>query len=315
MTLIEAVPNFSEGRDERVVEGIVAAARSGGAVAGGGVAGGAAWLLDRTSDGDHNRSVLTLAGAPEDVEEAVMRAAATAVERIDLRTHRGGHPRIGALDVAPFVALREIDRETLVERVRAFGERLWRDLGTPVYFYGWAAGEKGRRLEEVRRGGFEALAADGGRTRRPDIGGPAPHPTAGATAVGARPYLIAFNVSLETSDPGPARRIARQVRESSGGYRAVKALGLELPSSGRTQVSMNLTDFQTTSPKTVFERILAEAAAEGVAVVESELIGLIPEAALEGTSGEELRIKGFDPSRMILERRLAALSEQGENFA
>ena len=297
--LIEAVPNFSAA-DVDVVDALADA-----------VAGVAdVRLLDRTADLDHNRSVLTLVGSPVGVVRALSRAAAVAVERIDLRSHRGAHPRMGALDVAPFVAIRKVSVARLVSVARGFGEQLWRELQVPSFFYGLAAKRPEReRLETIRKGGFEALVADGGRSRVPDIGGPGPHPTAGATAVGARPFLIAFNVNLATTDVGPAKRIARAVRASSGGYPEVKALGLELPTQGVTQVSMNLTDFRVTPPRTVFERIEKEARAAGVEVMESELIGLIPEAALAGTSGKALRIRDFNPERMILERRLAVLFE------
>lgn len=297
--LVESVPNFSTA-DPAVVDALIEAVSSMEAI-----------VLDHSADQDHNRAVLTLAGPPAAVAEALMRAAAVAVDRIDLRSHRGAHPRMGALDVAPFVAVRGITEAQLVERARAFGRRLWDELRVPAYFYGSAAlREERSRLEDIRRGGFEALAADAGRTRPPDVGGPAAHATAGAAAVGVRPFLIAFNVNLATPDVGVARSIARRIRESSGGYPAVKALGLELPSSGLTQVSMNLTDFRKTPPKTVFDRIVAEAASAGVETVESELIGLIPEAALNGTSGEKLLIRGFDAERMIFERRLASLMVQ-----
>jgi len=286
--IVEIVPNFSEGRDRERVARLADAVGSAAGVR----------LLDKTLDADHHRSVITAAGPPEGVEEGLFEAARIAVAEIDLNRHEGVHPRIGAMDVAPFVAVRDIDRERLVGRARAFGRGLAEQLGLPVFFYGHAAtSPETERLEFVRREAF--------RTIRPDCGGPDPHPTAGAVAVGVREFLIAFNVQLATEDVRVARGIARSIRESSGGLAAVKALGLELPAEGCTQVSMNLTDYRTTPPATVVERIRDEAKRAGAGVIDSELIGLIPEAALRGTSGEELGIRDWDPDRMVFERRLA----------
>ncbi len=296
---LECVPNFSAGRDPEVVAELHRAIAGAEGV----------HLLDRTADTDHNRSVFTFAGEPAAVSGALFAAARVAVERIDLRRHAGVHPRIGALDVAPFVPLEQTPRDAAIAAAHAFGERLWRELAVPVYFYGRAARSPARQaLERVRRGGFEGLAAAVANdpSRRPDIGGPELHPSAGATAVGVRPLLVAFNVNLDTSDPRPARRIARLVRESSGGYPAVKALGLELQRAGLTQVSMNLVDYRITSPSTVFERIVEEARRDGVRVSGSELIGLIPAAALEPLGPDRLRIAGFTPDR-VLENRLRAV--------
>ena len=295
---IECVPNFSEGRRPDVLAALGGAISSAQGV----------YLLDRTADVDHNRSVFTFAGEPGPVGEALLAAARVAVERIDLRDHTGVHPRIGALDVAPFVPLEGTSWAATIGAAQAFGERLWRELEVPAYLYGWAARAPSRaRLENVRRGGFEGLSAAvlDEPERRPDIGGPGLHPSAGATAVGARQFLVAFNVNLRTSDVSVARRIAQLVRESSGGYPAVKALGLELEDSGLTQVSMNLTDYEETSPSTVFERIRDEAAQDGVEIAGSELIGLIPEAALEPLGPEGLWIRNFSPDR-ILENSLRA---------
>lgn len=293
VSLLECVPNCSEGRDRVFLAHVrEAVSRVRGAA-----------LLDVTADADHHRSVFTLAGAPEAVCEALFEIAKLAVERIDLRGHVGQHPRMGALDVAPFVPLGDMTDAEAIAAARRFALRLWEQLRVPSYFYALAATVPGReRLEDVRRGGFEALLA-GDPSRLPDVGGPRIHPTAGATAVGVRRPLIAWNVELATADAAPAKRIARMIRESSGGFPAVKALGLALPSRRTAQVSMNLVDYERTAPQAVFERISALAAAEGVAVIDSELIGLIPRKALGQDGGEGLRIRGFNPS-MILENRI-----------
>ena len=296
---IECVPNFSEGHDIVVLQAL---ARAIGETDG-------VHLLHQTADIDHNRSVFTFVGEPEPVARALLAAASVAVERIDLRRHRGVHPRIGALDVAPFVPLEGAGWDVAIEAACSFAERLWLERGVPVYYYGRAARSAEReRLENIRKGGFEGLsvAALEDPARRPDVGGPGLHPSAGASAVGARQFLVAFNVNLRTPDVSVARRIAQTIRTSSGGYPAVKALGLELEHAGLTQVSMNLTDYQTTSPSTVFERICAEAASAGVEVAGSELIGLIPAAALEPLGPAGLRIEDFSVDR-ILENRLRAV--------
>ena len=293
ISLLECVPNCSEGRDPTFLDDVRDAVRRVAGVA----------LLDSTADWDHHRSVLTMAGAPEAASEALFEVAKLAVERIDLRGHNGTHPRMGALDVAPFVPLGAMSDKEALEAARCFAARLWGELQVPSYFYGLAATVPGReRLEAVRRGGFEALLA-GDPSRVPDVGGPRIHPTAGATAVGVRRPLIAWNVELATADPAPAKRIARMIRESSGGLPAVKALGLALPTRHTTQVSMNLVDYERTGPQAVFARIGELAAAAGVAVIDSELIGLIPKKALGQDGGEGLRIRGFNPS-MILENRI-----------
>ena len=286
--LVEVVPNFSEGRDRAVVDRLAAAVSSPPSVS----------LLDQTMDSDHHRSVVTAVGPPEAVEEGLLEAARVALQEINLNIHQGAHPRIGALDVAPFIPVQGIAWDELIARVHAFGRRVAAELELPVFFYGRAATSPERaRLEVIRRGAFSTLA--------PDLGPSQPHPTAGGVAVGARDFLIAFNIQLATRNLSVARRIARSIRESSGGLPAVKALGLDLPAEGCTQVSMNLVDFRTTSPAAVFARVCEEARAANVEVLDSELIGLIPEAALAGTSGEQLRIRNWNPDRMIFERRLA----------
>lgn len=292
-SILECVPNCSEGRDAAFLEAVRDAVGQIGGVA----------LLDFTADPDHHRSVFTMAGAPDPVADAMFAVATLAVERIDLRSHEGKHPRMGALDVAPFVPIGDMSDREAIQAAQRFAQRLWEQLGVPSYFYGLAATAPEReRLENVRRGGFEALLANP-PSRVPDMGGPGVHPTAGATAVGVRKPLIAWNVELAAADVAPAKRIARAIRESSGGLPAVKALGLALPSRGATQISMNLVDYERTAPQQVFDRISELAAAEGVAVVDSELIGLIPRKALGRDGGEGLKIRGFAPS-MILENRI-----------
>lgn len=292
-SILECVPNCSEGRDPAFLRDVREAVSCVQGVA----------LLDSSADPDHHRSVFTIAGAPDAVPEALFEIAKLAVARVDLRAHKGKHPRMGALDVAPFVPMGDMTAEQAIQAARQFAQRLWAELGVPSFFYGLAAMTPGReRLEDVRLGEFEALVQGDG-SRLPDVGGPRVHPTAGATAVGVRKPLIAWNVELATADVQPARRIARMIRESSGGLPAVKALGLALPTRGTTQVSMNLVDYERTGLRTVLDWIDQLAAAEGVTVVDSELIGLIPRKALGQDGGEGLRIRGFNSS-MILENRI-----------
>ncbi len=294
--LIECVPNFSEGRDESSIDALVSVIDS--------VPGSA--VLHRTSDADHNRSVITFAGTTESVVESAVRAARVAAERIDLNRHTGVHPRLGALDVLPFVPLAGATLAQCAEIAHEAGQRIWQELRIPVYFYEAAALHASRvKLEDVRRGEFEALRRRGEEAvnKRPDLGGPALHPTAGAVIAGARKLLIAFNVVLKSTNIVIAKSIARRIRASSGGFPGVKALGLPLQSRGLVQVSMNLTDLEQTPPRIVYAEIARLAAEANVEIEESELIGLIPRKALENTSPEELRLKDFDEER-ILENRL-----------
>jgi len=296
---VECVPNFSEGRDEEVIAALERAVTSASGVL----------LLDRHTDRDHNRTVLTLAGPPSSVLEAALRACEAAVAQIDLTTHEGRHPRIGAIDVLPFVPLEGTSLESCAALAHQAGEAIWRRFRVPVYFYEAAALQPERReLAAIRRGGFETLLEDARReaARAPDIGGPGLHPTAGATAVGARKFLVAWNVNLETDKVAAARRIAGRIRESSGGFPRVKALGLYLASRGRAQVSMNLTDFEKTGLAEVFLAIEQEARRLGVEVSGSELVGLIPEMALPAAGGVDLRWEHFSPDS-ILEHRLRSL--------
>jgi glutamate formiminotransferase len=258
--LVECVPNFSEGRDLGIIDQIAAAATRAGAA-----------LLDRTSDADHNRSVLTLAGPPETIAAAAFAAVKKAADLIDLRSHSGVHPRIGAADVVPLVPLEDISLPECAALAWRVGERIWTELGIPVYFYEAAA----RRTECAD---LAAIRRAAGRLP-PDLGGK-PHPTAGACVVGARKFLIAFNVDLDTTDLRIAQEIARRVRARSGGLACVKALGLFLESRGRAQVSMNLVDYEVTPLDAAFDAVRAEANRLGVAVAGTEIIGLVPRDAI-----------------------------------
>jgi glutamate formiminotransferase len=297
--MVECVPNFSEGRNVEVVDSLE---RAIGSVSG-------TMVLHRTSDVDHNRSVITFAGEAASVAESAFRATAAAQQLIDLRSHSGVHPRVGALDVLPFVPLEGSTLDDCIELAHRTGERIWRELAIPVYFYEAAARRPERRkLEDIRRGQFEGLCGQApvDESREPDVGGPGLHPSAGAVIVGARTFLIAFNINLRTEDVGVAREIARCIRASSGGLPAVKALGLALPSRGLVQVSMNLTDFQQTGLETVFETVARLAAERGVDVEESELIGLTPRAAMERAAAGFLKLGSFDTQRVV-ENRLESL--------
>jgi glutamate formiminotransferase len=294
--LIECVPNFSEGRDVARVDAICEAIS--------GVAG--VLLLHHTSDPDHNRTVVTFAGDREAVVEAAVRAARKASELIDLNRHRGVHPRLGALDVLPFVPLEGATLELCAEIAHQAGSRIWSELRIPVYFYQAAATRPDRvQLEDVRRGQFEYLreAVLVDETRQPDLGGPALHTTAGAVIAGARKLLIAYNINLKTSDLEVARFIARRVRASSGGLPAVKALAVPLESRGLVQVSMNLTDYEITPPHAVYAEVSRLAASRGVEVAESEVVGLMPRRAIEMAAAEMLKLSRFD-TQAILENRI-----------
>lgn len=289
----ECVPNFSEGRAAKRLYRLEEAMRATGVK-----------LLDRHSDPDHHRSVFTFAGQLDSIRRAVLASAAVAVEEVDLRCHRGRHPRVGALDVVPLVPLGETRRSACLDLARDLGDRLWRELRVPVYYYGSAAVQSSRtKLEAVRNLGFEKLSrlAQSGEVR-PDVGGPALHPSAGACCIGVRDYLVAFNVQLAGQDDRAARQIARLIRESSGGLPGVKALGIYLESAGVAQVSMNLTKLGRTPVFAAYDAVCAEAGRLGASVLDSELVGLVPRAAL-GSEPGRLRIKGFC-SRMILEERL-----------
>ena len=289
--MVECVPNFSEGRDFSKIAALTQAIASVARVV----------VLHRTSDADHNRSVITFVGSCGMVEEAALRAADAALRLIDLRQHRGVHPRLGALDVLPFVPLDGSTLEECVELAHRVGERIWRELRIPVYFYEAAAKRPDRKqLEEVRRGEFESmLQACGDVSKRPDVGGPGLHPTAGAVIVGARKFLIAFNINLRTDDLEVAKDIARRIRSRGGGLPCVKALGLPLASRGMVQVSMNLTDYEQTGLDVVFQLVSRLAAERGVEIEESELIGLAPRKAWEQAAAGFLKVRDFDSQRIV----------------
>jgi glutamate formiminotransferase len=293
--LVECVPNFSEGRDPVVVSALASAVAETPGVA----------LLDRSMDPDHNRCVLTFAGAPEAVAEAAVRAIATARDRINLARHKGVHPRLGAADVVPFVPLAGMSLADAAALAVRTGERVWSELGIPVYLYEAAARRPERkRLENVRRGGFERLRdlSSTGERYQPDIGGPPLHPTAGAAILGARRFLVAWNVMLRSADLAAAKAIAQAIRESSGGLACVKALGLMLESRGVAQVSMNLTDYERTPIRAVYRALEAAARAQGVAIEAAELIGLIPEAAWQDAVAAGIPFRDFGPQRVVEQR-------------
>jgi glutamate formiminotransferase len=299
-SLIECVPNISEGRDKPLIDALEGSITS--------VPG--TLLLHRTSDPDHNRSVFTFAAPPEAAIEAAVRAAAKSAELIDLNLHRGVHPRVGALDVFPFVPLGEMNLADCVTFARAAGSRIWRELGIPVYFYEAAAVRPDRvKLEDVRRGQFEGLREsallDG--TKAPDLGGPGLHPTAGAVIIGARKMLIAYNINLKSTDLELAKSIARRIRASNGGLYGIKALGLLLSSRGLVQVSINVTDFEKTPVHVVYLEVERLAAAHGVEIEESELIGLMPRKALEMAAAGMLKLANFESQR-IIENRIETMS-------
>jgi glutamate formiminotransferase/formiminotetrahydrofolate cyclodeaminase len=300
--IVECVPNFSEGRDAAKIAEIVAAIRTVEGIL----------LLDVHLDADHNRSVITFAGEPEAVLEAALRAARRAVDLIDLNDHVGEHPRLGALDVLPFIPLRNVTMDECVALARRAGERLARELKIPVYLYEQAALRPERRdLADVRRGEFEGLREGIVKDpqRAPDFGEPRLHPTAGATAVGARRILIAYNINLATDDLVIARRIARAVRGRDGGLRYLKALGIELRGRGIVQVSMNLVDYECTPVPRVFEAVRREAERYGVGIVGSEIVGLIPQAALDAAADYYLRLENFSAGQVLEARLNAAMTE------
>jgi glutamate formiminotransferase len=264
-------------------------------------------LLDRESDADHNRSVLTFVGPPAAVADAAFRAVEKAASLIDLTRHQGAHPRIGAADVVPFIPIEGVTLEDCVRLAERVGGEIWNKLRIPVYFYEAAARRPERvNLENIRRGQFEALLKEMGTApeRHPDVGDAICHPTAGATVVGARKFLIAYNINLGTADVGIAKKIAKTIRFSSGGLRYVKAMGVALASRNLAQVSINLTDFEQTPMHLVFETVRREAERHGVAVVGSEIVGLIPRKALEMSAEYFLRYENFSP-QLVLENRIA----------
>ncbi|MBV9266253.1 MAG: glutamate formimidoyltransferase [Acidobacteriaceae bacterium] len=298
--LVECVPNISEGRDPARVDTVERAIASAPGVL----------ILHRTSDADHNRSVITFAAPPDTVVEAALRAVSAAAKLIDLRSQSGVHPRLGALDVLPFVPLQGLTIADCIQLAHHAGQRIWNELAIPVYFYEAAATRPDRvRLEDVRRGEFELLRerAPIDPLKAPDIGGPELHPTAGAVVVGARKILIAYNVNLNTADLQLAKDIANRIRARNGGFPGVKALGLPLASRGLVQVSMNITDFEASPVHVIYAEVARLAALAGVEIVESELIGLMPKKAVEMAAAGLLKLSDFHSSRVI-ENRVDELS-------
>jgi glutamate formiminotransferase len=299
MLPLEAVPNFSEGRDRGTIDALAEALSQH------------AELLDVHADVDHNRSVFTLVGKEEGIENALVAGVDVARSRIDLRGHEGAHPRVGAADVVPVVPLEPID----IERARAaalrVGERIGRELALPVFLYGELGGGKGPAF--FRRGGVPELTrrVEEGELR-PDYGPPRLDAAAGAVLVGARPPLVAFNVNLRAAEVEVAREIAAVVREGGGGFPGVRALGLDLPERGHVQVSMNVEDHEAAALHEILERVEAEAAARGAEVIGSELVGLMPAAAAAAAAGAMLRIEGFDASRVV---ELRLLGREGRRMA
>ena len=294
--LVECVPNFSEGRDKSKVNAILEAMKMDGV-----------YLLDREMDADHNRCVITLVGDPVHIAEAAIRGVGKAAELIDLTKHTGAHPRLGAADVIPFIPIEGVTLEDCVAIARRVGEEIWKRFKVPVYLYESAAQRPERQnLENVRRGQFEGIREDvkTDPARKPDFGDAALHPTAGATVVGARKFLVAYNVYLNTPDVEIAKKVAKSVRFSNGGLRHVKGMGVSV--RGLAQVSMNLTDTDQTPIARVFEYVKREAARYGVLPLSSEIVGLIPKKALEDAAEWFLQVENFDSS-LILENRLAGV--------
>jgi glutamate formiminotransferase / formiminotetrahydrofolate cyclodeaminase len=295
-TLVECVPNFSEGREKSKVDAIVEAMKLDGV-----------YLLDREMDADHNRCVITLAGERDAIQEAAIRGVGKAAEVIDLNQHQGAHPRLGAADVVPFIPIEGVSIEDCVAMSRNVGAEIWKRFQIPVYLYEAAATTPERQnLENIRRGQFEGIRDEiaSNPARKPDFGEPRLHSTAGACVVGARKFLIAYNIFLNTEAVEVAKRVAKAVRFSSGGLRFVKAAGFLV--RGQAQVSMNLTDFEQTPIHRVFEAVRSEAARYGVMPVSSEIVGLVPKKALEHAAEWFLQVEHFDSS-LILENRLAAI--------
>src|ERR1700734_3089997 len=299
--IVECVPNFSEGRDQAKIDAIVAAMREVSGV----------YLLDRESDADHNRCVITLAGEPEAVAEAALRGVGKASELIDLTKHTGAPPRLCATDGVPFIPVEGIAIEDCVALSKKIGREIWERFKIPVYFYEAAAQRPERaNLENIRKGQFEGLLAEVPKNpdRAPDIGNAALHPTAGATVVGARKFLVAYNINLNTPDLEIAKKIGKNIRFSNGGLRYVKAMGVDLRARNLAQVSINMTDFEQTPLHRVFEMVKREAERYGVAIVGGEIVGLIPKRAIEITADFYLQLENFSPAQVFENRMEASLS-------
>src|SRR5215468_756875 len=299
--LIECVPNFSEGRDAAKVEALVHVMSSVPGV----------YVLDREMDADHNRCVITLAGEPDAVGEAAILGVGKALELIDMTTHKGAHPRVGATDVVPFIPVDGVSIEDCVALARRVGNEIWKRYRIPIFFYEAAAIRPERvNLENVRRGQVEGLREElkKNHDRQPDIGEPKVHPTAGVTVVGARKFLIAYNVNLNTSDISIANKIAKAIRFSSGGLRYVKSMGVELKGRNVAQVSINLTDFEQTLMHRVYEMVKREAERYGVIPLGTEIVGLVPKKAIEMAADYFLQLENFSPAQVFENRLADALS-------
>jgi glutamate formiminotransferase len=294
LKIVECVPNFSEGRRKDVIEKILGEIR--------GVEG--AKLLDSEPDADHNRCVVTFVGEPDAAKEAAFRAIKKAAELIDMDAHKGEHPRMGATDVVPFIPVKGVTMDECIRLANELGERVGRELGIPVYLYESAARRPERKnLADVRKGEYEGIKAEieTNPARKPDYG-PSKMGKAGATVIGARPYLVAYNVNLATTDLSVAKAIAKKIREKDGGFPRVKALGFDIKEKGYVQVSMNLCDYTATGIKTVFDAISVEAAARGVKVLNSEIIGLLPAEALIDVAVGYLNVSPFSKDQVIENR-------------
>jgi len=297
MKLVECVPNFSEGRRPEVIDEIVGAMTGVGGVT----------LFDKEMDADHNRAVITITGEPEAVLEGVFRGIATAKDLIDLTTHEGEHPRMGATDVVPFVPVRDMTMDECVDLAKRLGERVGEELGIPVFLYEHAATRPSRQnLAKVRKGQFEGLRDEIGTNpeRDPDFGPKKIHPTAGAVAVGAREFLVAYNINLGTSDLSIAKTIAKSIRLSGGGLKYVKAMGFEIKDRGIVQVSINMVNYKGTPLFRVFEMVKSEAERYGVPVIGSEIVGVVPVDALIDCAEFYLRLESFQREQ-VFENRLA----------
>jgi len=295
--LIECVPNFSEGRDPAKVDALIQTMSKVPGV----------WVLDYEMDADHHRCVITLAGEPDAVAEAALQGTGKAVELIDMTQHTGAHPRVGATDVVPFIPVEGVSLEECVALARRVGQEIWKRYRIPVFFYEAAATRPDRvNLENIRRGQFEGLREElkKNHDRQPDVGEPKLHPTAGVTVVGARKFLVAYNVNLNTSDVGIANKIAKAIRFSSGGLRYVKSMGVDLKARNIAQVSINLTDYEQTPMHRVYEMVKREAARYGAVPVGSEIVGLVPKKAIEMAADYFLQLESFSPSQ-VFENKLA----------
>lgn len=299
--LIECVPNFSEGRDAGKVDTLIQTMSKVPGV----------WVLDHEMDADHNRSVITLAGEPDAVAEAALLGTGKAVELIDMTHHAGAHPRVGATDVVPFIPVEGVSLEDCVALARRVGNEIWKRFRIPVFFYEAAATRPDRvNLENIRRGQFEGLREElkKNHDRQPDVGEPKLHPTAGVTVVGARKFLIAYNVNLNTPDVGIANKIAKAIRFSSGGLRYVKSMGVDLKARNIAQVSINLTDYEQTPMHRVYDMVKREAARYGAVPVGSEIVGLVPKKAIEMAADYFLQLENFSPSQVFENKLTAALT-------